>query len=65
MANMSTEEYLNQIQQSLFNEMTKKKDVLPPGFNQMRFAMNCVTVIQDMLKEQKRERSFRKFLSTL
>lgn len=60
MANMSTEEYLNQIQQSLFNEMTKKKDVLPPGFNQMRFAMNCVTVIQDMLKEQKKREKLQK-----
>lgn len=60
MAKMSTEEYLNQIQQSLFSEMTKKKDVLPPGFNQMRFAMNCVTVIQDMLKEQKKREKLQK-----
>ena len=57
MANMSTEEYLSSIQNALMKEITEKREMMPPGFNQTRFAMNCVTVIQDMLKDSDKKKN--------
>lgn len=54
MANMTTDQYLNQIQTELMKSLVEKKDALPPGFNQQRFTLNCITVIRDMLKDDKK-----------
>ncbi len=55
MGQMTQEEYLNTIQGQLMKMLTEKKDAMPPGFNQQRFALNCVTVIRDMLKDNKKK----------
>ncbi len=54
MAQMTTEQYLDGIQAGLIAELTKHKEALPPGFNRERFVLNCITVIQDMLKDKKK-----------
>lgn len=54
MGQMTTEQYLEQIQSNLMKTMTEKKDAMPPGFNQQRFALNCVTVIRDMMKDSRK-----------
>lgn len=57
---MTTADYLQAINDNLMKEMTTHKDALPPGFNRMRFALNCVTVIQDMLKDPKKKANLEK-----
>lgn len=54
MGRMTTEQYLSEIQNGLIAELTAHKKVLPPGFNRERFILNCITVIQDMLKDPKK-----------
>ncbi|MBD5504628.1 MAG: recombinase RecT [Lachnospiraceae bacterium] len=51
---MTTEQYLTNIQDGLIAELTAHKEALPPGFNRERFILNCITVIRDMLKDQKK-----------
>lgn len=55
MGQMTTEQYLSKIQEGLIAELGKHKDALPPGFNQTRFVLNCITVIQDMLSDKKKK----------
>lgn len=54
MGQMTTEQYLEQIHNQLMKTLTEKKDAMPPGFNQQRFALNCITVIRDMLRDEKK-----------
>ena len=54
MAQMTTGQYLEIIQNGLITELTKHKEALPPGFNRERFTLNCITVIQDMMKDKKK-----------
>ncbi len=54
MAQMTTDQYLDQIQSQLLKTLTEKKDAMPPGFNRQRFALNCITVIRDMMKDYKK-----------
>ncbi len=54
MAQMTTEQYLGNIQTGLVAELTKHKEALPAGFNRERFILNCITVIQDMMKDKKK-----------
>lgn len=54
MAQMTTEQYLGNIQNGLLIELTKHKEALPPGFKRERFVLNCITVIQDMMKDKKK-----------
>ena len=49
MGQMTTDQYLDQIQGKLMETLTKKKDAMPPGFNQQRFAMNCITVKKEII----------------
>lgn len=51
---MTPDQYLDQIQNQLMKTLTEKKDAMPPGFNQKRFALNCITVIRDMMKDYKK-----------
>lgn len=54
MGQMTADQYLDQIQNQLMKTLTEKKDAMPPGFNQQRFALNCITVIRDMMKDYKK-----------
>lgn len=54
---MSVIQYLQTINDGLMAEMVKHKESLPAGFNKERFALNCTTVISDMLKDNKRRNS--------
>lgn len=54
MAQLTNEQYLEKIQTGLISELTKHKEALPPGFNRERFILNCITVIQDMMKDRKK-----------
>ena len=54
MGQMTADQYLDQIQNQLMKTLTEKKDAMPPGFNQQRFALNCITVIRDMMKDNKK-----------
>ncbi len=56
----SVSEYLNGIQSGLINELTTHKAALPAGFNKERFTLNCVTMIQDMLKDYKKKEALEK-----
>lgn len=53
MGQMTTKDWLDGIQTGLVKKLTENKDALPKGFNQQRFVLNCITVIQDMLKDEK------------
>lgn len=55
MAQMTTTQYLDSIHDGLIAELGKHKEALPPGFNRERFTLNCITVIQDMLKDSKKK----------
>lgn len=55
MAQLTTEQYLGNIQNGLLAELTKHKEALPPGFNRERFILNCITVIQDMMRDKKKK----------
>lgn len=60
MAQVTTEQYLQDIQKNLLDLLVKKKDALPPGFNQQRFALNCITALSDMLKDGKKRETLNK-----
>lgn len=60
MGQVTTEQYLEDIQNNLMAMLTKKKSALPPGFNEQRFALNCITVISDMLKDSKKRDNLQK-----
>lgn len=55
MAQMTVAQYLDSIQDGLIAELGKHKEALPPGFNRERFILNCITVIQDMMKDSKKK----------
>lgn len=48
---MTNSEYLQKLNGKLMTELTKREGAMPPGFNKKRFALNCVTMIQDMMKD--------------
>lgn len=50
---MTQREYLTKINEGLLHELTKNEKALPPGFNRQRFCLNCITVISDMLNDEK------------
>lgn len=60
MAQVTTAQYLENIQAGLLQLLTTKKEALPPGFNEKRFALNCITVINDMLKDGKKREKLNK-----
>lgn len=55
MAQITAEQYLSNIQTGLVAELTKHNEALPAGFNRERFILNCITVIQDMMKDKKKK----------
>ena len=50
---MTQREYLTKLNEGLLHELTRNEKALPPGFNRQRFALNCITVISDMLNDKK------------
>ena len=44
----------------LTKKLTENKEALPAGFNQQRFILNCITVIQDMMKDNKKKEQLEK-----
>lgn len=51
MAQITTKEYLANIQGSIENELSANVKALPEGFNKQRFILNCITVLKDNLKD--------------
>lgn len=51
---VTTSEYLNQIQEALMKQIAEKMGAMPDGFNKDRFILNCITLIRDMLKDKKK-----------
>ena len=51
---VTTAEYLNQIQEALMKQIEEKVGAMPEGFNKDRFILNCITLIRDMLKDKKK-----------
>lgn len=53
MGQMTVEQWYGTIKTGLTKKLTENKEALPAGFNQQRFILNCITVIQDMMKDNK------------
>lgn len=51
---VTTAEYLNNIQDALMKQIAEKVGAMPEGFNKDRFTLNCITLIRDMLKDKKK-----------
>ena len=51
MGQMTVEQWYGTIKTGLTKKLTENKEALPAGFNQQRFILNCITVIQDMMKQ--------------
>ena len=51
MAQMTTKQYLTNIQNGIEKELTENIKAIPEGFNRQRFALNCVAVLKDKLKD--------------
>jgi len=52
---VTTKEWLGSIQAGLLKQLTDNQKALPQGFNKDRFILNCMTVIQDMLRDSKKK----------
>lgn len=55
MGQMTVEQWYGTIKTGLTKKLTENKEALPAGFNQQRFILNCITVIQDMMKDNKKK----------
>lgn len=53
MGQMTVEQWYGTIKTGLTKKLTENKEALPAGFNQQRFILNCITVIQDMMKDKR------------
>ena len=60
MGQMTVEQWYGTIKTGLTKKLTENKEALPAGFNQQRFILNCVTVIQDMMKDNKKKEQLEK-----
>ena len=60
MANMTEKEWLSGIKKGLSEILDSNKKALPDGFNKDRFMLNCITVIQDMLRDNKKKGELQK-----
>lgn len=57
MGQMTMADYLSNIQNGLTKKLADNVKALPPGFNQDRFILNCITFIRDMTAEEKKRKS--------
>lgn len=60
MGQMTVEQWSGTIKTGLTKKLTENKEALPAGFNQQRFILNCITVIQDMMKDNKKKEQLEK-----
>lgn len=60
MANVSMKEWLSGIETGLASQLSTNQKALPEGFNKDRFILNCMTVIQDMLRDSKKKGELQK-----
>lgn len=60
MEQMTVEQWYGTIKTGLTKKLTENKEALPAGFNQQRFILNCITVIQDMMKDNKKKEQLEK-----
>ncbi len=54
MGQLSTKDWLKNIEHGLMSKLEESVDALPPGFNRDRFVLNSLTVIQDMLNDSRK-----------
>ena len=57
---VTTTEWVSNIQSMLMKQIEEKIKALPPGFNKDRFILNCITLIRDMLKDNKKKENLQK-----
>ena len=60
MGQMTVEQWYGTIKTGLTKKLTENKEALPAGFNQQRFILNYITVIQDMMKDNKKKEQLEK-----
>ena len=60
MANLTEKDWLLGIKKGLMAELDSNQKALPDGFNKTRFVLNCITVIQDMLRDNKKKGELQK-----
>lgn len=60
MGQTTVEQWYGTIKTGLTKKLTENKEALPAGFNQQRFILNCITVIQDMMKDNKKKEQLEK-----
>ena len=51
MAQVTTKQYLANVEQSIKTELDAHAKALPQGLNKQRFILNCITVVNDNLKD--------------
>lgn len=55
MAQVTMKEWLDGIQTGLLAQLAENQKALPAGFNKDRFVLNCITLIRDMLRDNKKK----------
>lgn len=60
MGQISTQDYLKNIQAGLTKQLAMNKKALPQGFQQERFILNCITMISDMTRDAKKREALAK-----
>ena len=60
MAGVTMKEWLSGIETGLTSQLSINQKALPEGFNKDRFILNCMTVIQDMLRDNKKKGELQK-----
>lgn len=60
MAEVTQKEWLSMIETGLLSQLSTNQKALPGGFNKDRFILNCMTVIQDMLRDNKKKGELQK-----
>lgn len=60
MTNLTEKDWLLGIKKGLMAELDSNQKALPDGFNKTRFVLNCITVIQDMLRDNKKKGELQK-----
>lgn len=51
MGQITTKEYLGNVQKEIENELARNIQALPEGFNKQRFILNCITVMKDNVRD--------------
>ncbi len=57
---LTAQQWLEQIKTGITKQLSDHQKALPNGFQKERFALNCVTMIQDMMRDSKKRDSLSK-----